>query len=311
MPAARPDPTRLFQPIATRKHVALAVSGGSDSTALLRLAAQWQGLPRFTVMTVNHGLRAESVQEARQVAEWAAEAGLPHVILHWNSPKPQTGIQAKARTARYDLMSEWCRYNDVPVLLTGHTLDDQAETVLMRLARTTSLDSLAGIHRFSRWNDTELFRPLLGEKRQDLRAYLSSVGQGWIEDPSNDDERFERVRIRKAMAGLGDIGITAEALGELAWRATEAVEGLWRATDDWVKLHVQEFETGHCTIPLEPFAGQTAALQTRILGRLISRFGAGKMPEPGELELLSAWIATGGSRRTLGGAILARRKDHL
>ncbi len=291
--------------------MALAVSGGSDSVALLRLAVQWQGPPRLTVLTVDHGLRADSAYEARQVGEWAAQAGLAHVILRWNSAKPQTGIQAKARAARYALMSEWCRHNDAPVLLTAHTLDDQAETVLMRLARTTSLDSLAGIYRVGRWNDTELFRPLLGEKRDDLRAYLSSVELGWIEDPSNDDERFERVRIRKAMPALRELGITAEGLAQLARRVNEAVQGLWGATDDWVKLHVQEFGTGHCVVPLEAFADQTEELKPRILGWLIGRFGSGKMPEPGELQLLAAWVDVGGSRRTLGGAIIARRKDHL
>lgn len=279
--------------------------------ALLRLAAQWRDQSRLTVLTVDHSLRAESKQEARQVAEWSAQAGVTHVTLPWNSAKPQTGIQAKARAARYDLMSEWCRSNDVPVLLTAHTLDDQAETVLMRLARTTSLDSLAGIHRFGRWNGTELFRPLLSARREDLRAYLSSLGQGWMDDASNDDDRFERVRVRKAMAGLQDVGITAEGLAELAWRANEAVEALWSATGDWVKLHVQEFETGHCVVPLEAFIAQTKVLQARILGCLICRFGSGKMPEPRELDLLSAWVEGAGTRRTLGGAIIARRKDYL
>ena len=291
--------------------MALAVSGGSDSMALLRLAAEWQGQPRLTVLTVDHGLRPESAREALQVAEWAAQAGLAHVTLPWRSAKPRTGIQAKARAARYDLMSGWCRHNHVPVLLTAHTLDDQAETVLMRLARTTSLDSLAGIYRVSHWNGTELFRPLLDKKRDELRAYLSSIRQGWIEDPSNEDDRFERIRIRKAMPALRDLGITAEALAELARRVNEAVQGLWSATDDWVKFHVQEFDTGHCVIPLEAFADQTEALKTRILGWLISRFGSGKMPEPAELELLAAWVDVGSGRRTLGGALIARRKTHL
>ncbi len=278
---------------------------------MLRLAVEWQGAPKLTVLTVDHGLRAGSGQEVRQVAGWTAGVGLPHVALHWKGSKPETGIQAKARTARYDLMTEWCRHNDAPVLLTAHTLDDQAETVLMRLARTTSLDSLAGIYRVSHWNGTELFRPLLNEMRENLRSYLSSLGQAWIDDQSNEDERFERVRIRKAMPGLRDLGITAEGLAELARRVNEAVQGLWGATDDWVKLHVQEFDTGHCVVPLEAFADQTEELKSRILGRLISRFGAGKMPEPAELELLAAWVDAGGSRRTLGGAIIARRKDHV
>ncbi len=279
--------------------------------ALLRLAAEWREKPRLTALTVNHGLRSEAAQEACQVAEWSAQAGLAHVTLEWNVVKPQTGIQAKARAARYDLMSDWCRQNDATVLLTAHTLDDQAETVLMRLARTTSLDSLAGIYSFSRWNGIEVFRPLLGEKKEALESYLLSIGQSWIEDPSNEDERFERVRIRKAIPGLRALGITAESLAALASRVNGAVQGLWGATDDWVKMHVQEFDTGHCVVPLGAFADQTEELKVRILGWLIRRFGSGKIPEPAELELLTAWADAGGARRTLGGAIIARRKDHL
>ena len=278
---------------------------------MLRLAAEWTGRPRLSVLTVDHGLRAASAQEAAQVAAWAAQAGLHHVTLNWTSAKPQSGIQARARAARYDLMSSWCRDHGAAVLLTAHTLEDQAETVLMRMARTTSLDSLAGIPRFGHWHTTELFRPLLAEKRLELRAYLASLDQTWIDDPSNEDDRFERVRIRKAMPVLAQLGITAEALAGLAGRATEAVRVLRGATDDWVKLYVRQFDTGHCIIPLSAFLDQTAAVQTRILGGLISRYGSGKIPEPSELESMAAWAATGGNRRTLGGAIVARRKNHL
>lgn len=278
---------------------------------MLRLAAEWTGRPRLSVLTVDHGLRATSAQEAAQVAAWAAQAGLAHVTLNWTSAKPQSGIQAKARAARYDLMSSWCRDHNVEMLLTAHTLEDQAETVLMRMARTASLDSLAGIPRFGQWNTTELFRPLLAEKRLELRAYLASLDQMWIDDPSNDDDRFERVRIRKAMPALAQLGITAEALAELAGRAAEAVHALWGAAEDWIRLHVQEFDTGHCIIALAAFTDLTAALQTRILGGLISRYGSGKIPEPVELEVMAAWAATAGNRRTLGGAIVARRKNHL
>ncbi len=318
MPAATPDASdfsahvlaALFQPVVGDTHIALAVSGGSDSLALLRLAARWSPT-KITVLTVDHGLRPESASEAEFVAGCAKAAGLPHQVLQWEGDKPATGIQSAARRARYDLMGQWCEANAVPSLLTGHTLDDQAETVLMRLARTSSLDSLAGIPVMGNWGQTRLFRPLLTLRRDHLRGYLRALGQAWIEDPSNSDDRFERARIRKAMPVLHALGITPEALGELAYQAAKAVHGLRSATHAWVKHHVTFHDTGHCTVPLAPFLDQTEALRPRILGWLISRHGAGKIPEPAELELLCNWIYKPGTRRTLGGAIIARRKDHL
>ncbi|HLF22103.1 MAG TPA: tRNA lysidine(34) synthetase TilS [Aestuariivirga sp.] len=295
--------------------MALAVSGGSDSMAMLRLAETWSGRrgakPRLTVLTVDHGLRSNSAGEAGQVAEWSQALGLDHEVLVWTGAKPATGIQAKARNARYDLMGGWCRQNGVAWLLTAHTLEDQAETVLMRLARTTSIDSLAGIPRLGQWQGTRLFRPLLSTSRQALRDLLGQLGQSWIDDPSNEDERFERVRIRKAMPLLRELGITAEGLAEFARRAADAVRGLWGAAEDWVAMHVTVHEAGYCTIPLAPFTDQTEELKMRILALIVSRHGSGKMPEPHELELLAAWTDSGGSRRTLGGAIVVRRKASL
>jgi tRNA(Ile)-lysidine synthase len=304
------DPSNLFYHVPAGAPVALAISGGSDSMALLRLAAAWRK-SGIAVLTVDHGLRAESVVEAKRVAAWCAALGLSHVTLAWQGPKPATGLQAKARSARYDLMTTWCRTNGAETLLTAHTMDDQAETVLMRLARTTSFDSLAGIYATSHWKGLRLFRPLLRLRREALRRYLRDLGQEWIDDPSNSDERFERVRIRRALPVLEGLGITVEGLSKLADTAREVSNGLWGATDDWVKQHVRVFDTGYCTVPLTPYIDQAEALKTRILGWLIARLGAGTMPEPAELELLVAWVDVGGSRRTLGGALIGRRKDHL
>ena len=242
---------------------------------------------------------------------WSKAASLTHATLCWEGVKPATGLQAKARNARYDLMAGWCREHGVSCLLTAHTMDDQAETVLMRLARTTSFDSLAGIPAIGQWQGLGVIRPLLKLRREGLRHYLRELGQDWIDDPSNADRRFERVRVRQALPVLEGLGITTEGLSNLAAAAREVTDGLWGATEDWVKHHVQVFETGYCQVPLEPFIDQTEALKTRILGWLIARLGAGTIPEPGELELLAAWVDVGGSRRTLGGALIGRRKDHL
>jgi tRNA(Ile)-lysidine synthase len=307
VPAARPDPSALFKPVEAHGHLALAVSGGSDSMALLRLAAQW-GRAKLTVLTVDHCLRAAASEEARQVAEWSTAHGIAHITLKWQGQKPSTGLQAKARAVRYSLMTQWCLANGATALLTAHTLDDQAETVLMRLARTSSLDSLSGIPRNGTWEGVKIFRPLLDVRRDDLRDFLRKLGQPWIEDPSNDDERFERVRIRKAIPLLKELGISPESLAGLARQASETVGALARASLDWVRLHVQPYETGYCQVPLDLFSAEPEVLKTRILGWLISRYGAGQTPEPHELQLLVAGFET---KRTLGGAIIAPRKTHF
>jgi tRNA(Ile)-lysidine synthase len=278
--------------------------------ALLRLAAAWR-TSGISGLTVDHGLRPESALEAKRVAAWCADLGLRHETLVWQGLKPSTGLQAKAREARYDLMTSWCQAHGAGTLLTAHTMDDQAETVLMRLARTTSFDSLAGIPAIAERHGLRLFRPLLQFRRADLRGYLRDLGQEWIDDPSNLDERFERVRIRKTLPVLDGLGITVEGLSRLADTAREVSAGLWGATEDWVKGHVRVYDTGYCTVPLRPFFEQSKALKTRILGWLIARLAAGAVPEPGELALLASWVDAGGSRRTLGGALIGRRKDCL
>jgi tRNA(Ile)-lysidine synthase len=169
----------LFALLNDVPRVALAVSGGSDSMAMLVLTAEWVKAKKnpsaIIVLTVDHGLRDASIGEARQVREWCTALGLCHEILTWENQKPATGIQAKARQARYDLMTAWCVQNHVPVLLTGHTADDQAETVLMRKSRTSSAASLAGIWPERDWNGVRVVRPLLNLRRQDLRNFLRSM----------------------------------------------------------------------------------------------------------------------------------------
>lgn len=164
--------------------IAVAVSGGSDSMALLRLAALLPDGPEVIALTIDHGLRDGSRAEADQVARWCAGLGIPHHILAWAGAKPATGIQAKAREARYDLLTRWCTAHCVSVLLTAHTLDDQAETVLMRKRRTASAASLAAIWPERPWNGVRLLRPLLAVRREALRNFLRGLGQGWLEDPA-------------------------------------------------------------------------------------------------------------------------------
>lgn len=317
VPAAAPENPADFSRLAAARHVALAVSGGSDSMALMRLAADWSSRNhpalRLSVLTVDHGLRPEAAAEAYKVGQWAGATGLAHHTLTWSAaPLPSSGLQAKARAARYGLMAAWCRANQAAMLLTAHTLDDQAETVLMRLGRTLSPDSLAGVAACGSWDGLPLWRPLLKARRQALRAYLTSLGQDWIDDPSNEDRRFERVRVRQALAGLGAEGVTAERLAALAEAGARTAALLEQASTRWLDLWLREEEAGFCHVPAAPLLALPPALQERLLARIIRHYGGGQFrPEPTELRRLAQWAGQGGGppRCTLGGALIGRRKS--
>jgi tRNA(Ile)-lysidine synthase len=302
------DCDTLFAPLRDEQHVALAVSGGSDSMALLRLAADWaKGLVKLTALTVDHGLRPEAAAEATQVAAWCGALHVDHHILRWTAVKPKTGVQAKARQARYDLMSDWCARNGVGYLLTGHTQDDQAETVVMRRTRTDTVESLAGIWPMRDWGGVTIMRPLLNLRRQELRDFLDQVGQPWIDDPSNEDERYERVRVRKAMLQTG-----VADLAQIATDAGHAARELDGAARTWLSQHLETFAEGYGVVPRGGFSALGAQVQRRVLQQLVQCFGAGNGVNPGELDHISGWITGGGlSRRTLGGAIFAGRRATL
>ena len=191
--------------------ILLAVSGGSDSMALLRIAAearqQAEEKERFSIVaaTVNHGLRTEALAEAHQVGAWCSAINVPFLQLDWTGKKPATGIQSAARTMRYRLLVEAAIAQKCDVIMTGHTQDDLAETVLMRLRRASGARGLASMMtRFSIASGPSvpipLVRPLLAARRDDLKRYLRGIDQPYLSDPSNDDLAYERIRIRRSLA---------------------------------------------------------------------------------------------------------------
>jgi tRNA(Ile)-lysidine synthase len=303
----------LFAPAADEPAIALAVSGGSDSLALMHLAARWAGERRLAVLTVDHGLRHGSAGEAEQVARWVLALGLAHATLQWEGEKPQTGIQAKARTARYRLMADWCERENIRVLMTAHTQDDQAETVLMRMARGTSIEGLAAMAPVTALRPRmRLVRPLLGISRQRLRAFLSDIGQTWIDDPSNEDERFERARVRKALPALARAGVTTAALTNVAALARQAHLALDQAMLNVVERHSRHHPEGYAVFPRQTFNELTEELKARVLDWHIRRYGGGVRPERSELTRLAAALSSeAAARHTLGGAIIAPRKREV
>ncbi|KAE9627349.1 tRNA lysidine(34) synthetase TilS [Parasedimentitalea maritima] len=210
------------------RRLGVALSGGGDSMALLHILMQcFQGQDvEILAATVDHGLRADSAQEAQQVSEMAAKLGVDHEVLQWQGWQGDGNLQDQARQARYQLLEAWASRNEIRVLVLGHTADDQAETVLMRLARSAGVDGLSAIPVRRQLENVTLLRPLLAVTRAQLRDYLTALDQTWIEDPSNHDQRFERVRIRQAMGVLEPLGLSTVALSTVAENMTTAREAL-------------------------------------------------------------------------------------
>jgi tRNA(Ile)-lysidine synthase len=299
----------LFNGLTGLPRVAVAVSGGSDSMALLRLVVDWSrsqhGPREVYALTVDHGLRDGSGTEAAQVARWCERLQLPHVTLPWVGEKPQTGIQAKARAARYDLLAQWCRKNAVPIFMTGHTADDQAETVFMRQQRTNSPKSLAGIWPENEWLGVRVLRPLLTTHRETLRSYLRDLEQFWLEDPSNDNPRFERVRVRQALAGM-----PVENLQDIAAASQKVVREDNHLAKTWLAIHLYTDVYGVVRVTRKALRDERLAVRHLVVGHALQIAGDGTVPDAAGVEAASDWLQSGAlGRRSLNGAVINVRQN--
>lgn len=227
----RRDLDALIDPAA---RLGIAVSGGPDSLALLLLAAAARpGL--IEAATVDHGLRTESADEADMVAAVSERLGVPHAILRieWDVP-PDTAIQEQARQLRYGALARWAYDAGLDGVATGHHLDDQAETLVMRLARGAGVRGLGGMRASARVpaSDLPLLRPLLGWRRAELERICADSGLSPTNDPSNGDEQFERVRVRRALTQSE--WLDPEMLARSAANLAAADEALgWAADEEW------------------------------------------------------------------------------
>lgn len=243
----------------------VAVSGGPDSTALLLLATA--ALPgRVEAVTVDHGLRAESAREAAEIAALCERLTVPHRTL---AVKIASGnLQAEARRARYAAMAEWIGQRGLSALATGHHADDQAETLMLRLHRASGVAGLAGARPVGLVPGTKiaLLRPLLRWRRRDLAAVVKTAGIAAAQDPSNEDDRFDRARMRKALDGAHwlDVAAVAESASHLA-DADVALE--WAAQREHAEC-VQREELGFCYRPTAP-----RAIAMRVIARIVADLG--------------------------------------
>ena len=220
--------------VSHESRIGIAVSGGPDSLALLLLASEARP-NQIEAATVDHTLRPESRAEAEMVAALCERLGVPHAILSatWTE-RPQTALQERARAERYRLLDQWAHERRLGVIVTAHHLDDQAETFLMRLARGAGVKGLAGMRKMTRvpGGDLPLLRPLLGWRHSELERICDEAGLSPAMDPSNDDELFERVRIRRGLAGADWLDPASVAASADHLRDAEAALE-WTTDREW------------------------------------------------------------------------------
>jgi tRNA(Ile)-lysidine synthase len=284
--------------LARHGRIGVAVSGGPDSLALLLLAAAARP-EHVEAATIDHGLRAEAHEEAVKVADLCRQLGVPHAILtaRW-SEVPETAIQERARHQRYRLLGYWAEERGLDAIATAHHAEDQAETLLMRLARGSGVKGLAGMRprSVSPGAHVRLVRPLLGWRRTELEQVCSAASVTPAADPSNQDERFERVRVRRALAGLEwlDAGAVAQSAANLA-DADAALE--WAAKAEWSHC-VHEKRGG---IDYRP-TGAPAEIVRRIVARAIRKLATEGDSEPrgAELSRVISTLSEGGTATLRG-----------
>jgi tRNA(Ile)-lysidine synthase len=269
----------------------LAVSGGGDSVALLLLARD-AGL-QLRAVTVDHGLRPEAAAEAAWVGRLCAGLGVPHDILQWRGWDGAGNLQDRARRARLSLIADWARAAGLGAVALGHTLDDQAETVLMRLARRAGVDGLSAMSGRRRAQGIIWLRPLLSVSRNDLRSYLRARGQAWIEDPSNDALRFDRVKARRALAQLAPLGITPAVLAGVADQMRLARTALEQQTEAAAR-QIARIEGGDVVMDRTGFQDLPAEIRRRLLVGALGWVGSADYgPRAASVQALLAAVAAG------------------
>lgn len=288
--------------------IVAAISGGSDSMALCvlleRFIKEYGG--ELYCITIDHNLRAESSQEANKVGQILNSLAIKHKIIPWLGTKPKANIQEKARLARYELLTDYCQEHNIPYLSTGHQKNDQAENFIIRAEHGSGVYGLSGIPRIGEFNNIKTIRPLLDFKKSELQEYLKSQNIEWIEDPSNLDEKFTRVKIRKILNQYPEWVDKLATVSDNLARVKECVEYLLNKTMN----ELVEFCTEHISIKINDFNELPQEIKFRMLMKILQN----SKPARGErIERLIEKIASGPNFKasTLSGCLITRKKDKI
>lgn len=289
----------------TERGLGVAVSGGSDSLALLILLAKWGQLHgrRVKAATVDHGLRPESSDEAALVGRLCADIGVTHDTLRWEGPQSSGNLSDQARRARYRLLAQWAEANEVGCVAVGHTMNDQAETFLMRLGREAGLDGLAAMTGHWRVGNTVFCRPALQVSREELRDVLRAKDIKWIEDPTNTDPAYERVKARRALEELSGLGISARNLSRVSTHLAEVRTSLYWYVFLAAQTHLR-FHSGDVFVARKGFRTVTRDVARRLVQQILLWIGGAEYAPRGNAVDLMLEAIRGGTKMTLHGCVM-------
>ncbi len=303
----------LFQDFSGHDSILLAVSGGPDSTALLWLASRWRdgrkGVPKLIAATVDHSLRKESKAEALAVAKLARKLKIPHHVLVWRGKRPKSGLPEAARNARYALLCSLARETGASAIVTAHTRDDQAETVLHRIGRGSGVTGLSGIRAKSEREGTAILRPLLSIAKARCEATLRREKISYALDPTNFDSKYLRPRLRALAPLLAKEGIDAARLALLARRVARAETAIEAAVAEALPRAMVRSVENLIEYDTRTLFALPDEIGLRLIGRAVNQLGHEGPAELGKLEalhdaLLDAWRRKAPLKRTLAGALL-------
>ena len=307
---------RPLGPFERRPELAIGFSGGPDSTGLLVLATRWvkRRNGKIFALTVNHGLRADSLSDAKIAQNNIKALGVSGRILSWEGPKPTSGVQNAAREARYAVMSSWCYRRGILHLLLAHHEEDQAETLLHRLGRKTGADGLAGMPCIREAKDVRILRPCLSISRARLSGAAKNRGIRWIEDPSNKNRAYARVRLRNLLPSLEEERISAAALTGTARRLAGVRKLFEDQTGKSLADSAELNSLGYAKIHTKVLKELDPELVRRILERLLGTIGGHIYPIRRYLldnligKLQKEELSF---RRTLAGCLIQTEKDDI
>ena len=309
--------TNVFDKYLMSSKIAIAVSGGLDSMVLMNLAKLSNKIntKNIHIVVVDHGLRKDSKEEALFVKEEAKKIGLRSQILIWKGKKPTTKIQETARKKRYDMIFEYCKKNNISDLFVAHHLDDQIENFIFRMFRGSGIKGLTSFSNFYKIDGINLIRPLIEIPKSDLLIFAKKQKIKWVEDVSNANFAFDRIKIRNALGNFYENGFDKKLFLKSINKLKSINEDLDFITDDYVSKYIEVHENIYVSIRKEFFDNSPKEIQMRVIKNCISFFAPEKLYSPKDLKMINIlkWIKNNRKidSKTLGGTLFKKNKNAI